>query len=688
MMRLVSSLRSLSLLSLFTLVLASASLASAQVQQPPPVVERLEPTAGPVGTNVQLVGRFFRQDQQVFLGNVQMPVSSRLPSRWTVAIPPGATSGRIEIRLADGVRVQGPELRVLAATALPTIAGFTPIAGSAGSEIRIQGENFSPRLTDNSVTLNGVALVVRAATPTEITVILPQTAASGPFVVRVAGAGEATSTTSLVVGSGTQVISVTPSIASPGTQITISGTGYAARPTSNRVFIENIPLAVVSATETQIIATLPPNAVTGRILVDVRGAGRAYSASPITVLAQPTITGFAPIGGIVGTQFSIQGTNFGTDIRQVQVSFGNVPVTLRALTPTLITGDIPAGAVTGAVSVSVAGLPVVTSTMPFNVLVPVAVSNAEPSSGAVGTEVLLRGRGFSTVLTENQVTLSGVACPVVSATPTELRIRIPQAASGPLVITTPPFIARVEPNQAPIGSIVRIVGTSFGTNSGTVEVALAGRRLEIRAITNTTLDVLIPPGAVSGRLTVSVRLQGMSTSPSDFTVLTDFAFTATEALSAYPGQTITLRGGGFVQTGLVVSFTGATTPALFTFINGSELRVVVPETAQTGPVSIRLPDGRSLSQPFTRAATPGGMGITEVVPSCLRPGCAVTIRGWGFGTRPSAQTVTIYGQRLRIVRASPYQLDVTLPRVTGVGPFRIVKRGQTTVDSQPFTVAP
>lgn len=703
-MRLVSSLRSLSLTTLLTLVLASASIASAQVQQPPPVVERLEPTAGPVGTNVQLVGRFFRQDQQVFLGNVQMPVSSRLPSRWTVAIPPGATSGRIEIRLADGVRVQGPELRVLAATALPTIAGFTPIAGSAGSEIRIQGENFSPRLTDNAVTLNGVALVVRAATPTEITVILPQAAASGPFVVRVAGAGEATSTTSLVVGTGTQVVSVTPAIASPGARITIAGTGYSARPTSNRVFIENIPLAVVSATETQIIATLPPNAITGRILVDVRGAGRAYSATPITVLAQPTVTGFAPTGGIAGTQFSIQGTNFGTDIRQVQVSIGTLPVTLRALTPTLITGDIPQGAVSGVVNVSVAGLPVVTSTMSFNVLVPVAVGNAEPSSGAVGTEVLLRGRGFSTVLTENQVVLSGVPCPVVSATATELRLRIPQAASGPLVvtvvnagttrttqpfvITTPPFIARVEPNQAPIGSLIRIVGTSFGTNSATVEVALAGRRLEIRAITNTTLDVLVPPGAVSGRLTVSVRLQGMSTSPSDFTVLTDFAFTATEALNAYPGQTITLRGGGFVQTGLVVTFTGGTTPAIFTFVNGSELRVVVPEYAQTGPVTIRLPDGRSLSQPFTRAATPGGMGITEVVPSCLRPGCAVTIRGWGFGTRPGAQTVTIYGQRLRIVRASPYQLDVTLPRTPGVGPFQIVMRGQANVASQPFTIAP
>jgi N-acetylglucosamine kinase-like BadF-type ATPase len=33
-----------------------------------------------------------------------MPVSSRMPSRWTASIPAGALSGRIEIRLADGTR--------------------------------------------------------------------------------------------------------------------------------------------------------------------------------------------------------------------------------------------------------------------------------------------------------------------------------------------------------------------------------------------------------------------------------------------------------------------------------------------------------------------------------------------------------------------------------------------------------
>jgi len=694
---------------LFAFVAAVASLASpgaslAQVQQPPPVVERLEPTAGPVGTTVQVLGRFFRADQRLFLGEVELPVGSRMPSRWSVTIPQGAQTGRLEVRLADGTRVTGPELRVLAAVAQPSIAGFTPVAGAAGSEVRIQGENFSPRVTDNLVTLAGATVVVRHASPTELTVIVPSGATSGAFVVRVTGAGEATSTTQFTVRSGTQILPFLPPVAPPGPQVTLTGTGYATRATSNRVFIENVPLRVVSATATQIVVELPANAASGRLLVDVRGGGRAYSTEPITIFPAPTIAALDPVSGVVGAQFRIRGTNFGSDIRQVQASIGTTALTIRAITPTELTVQVPTGAVTGPVSVIVSGLPAVVSATPFTVLLPVAVSGLDPISGPVGTEVTVRGQGFSTVLADNRVTLMNVECPVIAATPTELRVRIPQTGSGPLlvtvlnagnarttqpfVITTPPFIARFEPAAATIGGVVRIIGTSFGTSASTVEVALAGRRMEIRSITDTQIEAVVPPGAVSGRITVSVRLQGMGSAPTDFTVLTDFAVTAVDPASAYPGQSVTIRGGGFVQEGLTVTFTGSRAPATFLFVNGSELRVVVPADAATGPITVRLPDGRTLAGAFTRADTPAGVGITELAPQCLRPGCTLIVRGWGFGTRPSGQTVTLYGQRLRVRRATPFELEMSLPRTTGTGPVQITVRGQPPVTSQPLTVAP
>jgi hypothetical protein len=83
--------RSISLLFSVALALAP-SIAAAQVQQPPPVIERLEPTSGPPGTVVTMIGRFFRPDMQLRLGDVPVEVLTRLTTRWTFHIPPNATS--------------------------------------------------------------------------------------------------------------------------------------------------------------------------------------------------------------------------------------------------------------------------------------------------------------------------------------------------------------------------------------------------------------------------------------------------------------------------------------------------------------------------------------------------------------------------------------------------------------------
>ena len=78
-------------LSLCALAVAVAlpAEAAAQIRRPMPVVQRIEPTAGPPGTTVSLVGRHFDRQQTVFLGETELPIQSRLPNRWTVTVPDG-----------------------------------------------------------------------------------------------------------------------------------------------------------------------------------------------------------------------------------------------------------------------------------------------------------------------------------------------------------------------------------------------------------------------------------------------------------------------------------------------------------------------------------------------------------------------------------------------------------------------
>ena len=76
--------------------------AAAQIRRPMPIVQRIEPTSGPAGTTVSLIGRYFDQEQTVHLGSSQLEIQGRLPNRWTATIPEGATSGNIEVRTPRG----------------------------------------------------------------------------------------------------------------------------------------------------------------------------------------------------------------------------------------------------------------------------------------------------------------------------------------------------------------------------------------------------------------------------------------------------------------------------------------------------------------------------------------------------------------------------------------------------------
>lgn len=678
----------------------SAAPAAAQIATPNPVVERLEPNFGPPGTVVQMVGRHFRSDQIVSVGGVAMEVRTRLPNRWTVVIPAGATTGPITIRLADGTTLAGPELRVTAALPPPTVTSIAPTTATPGSEVRIVGTGFSPRLADDTVTLNGASLVVRSASPTELVVVVPPDAATGALVVRVAGAGEAT-TPALTITAGLTITSFAPTTAAPGMEVTVTGTGFDARRNRNRVSIGGVSARVVSGTATSLVVVVPATAATGAIVVEPRGGGRATSSASLVVRAMPTLGSLEPTSGTVGASIRIRGTGFGSDIRAVSVSIGGVAMTVRGVTDTEVTVDIPAGATTGPVSVTTAGLPAVVSGVSLAVLVPVSLASFAPTSGPVGTEVTVAGAGFSTVLAENRVTLAGAACTTVAASPTELRVRVPATSSGPLVvevsgagsartsqpfvITTPPTVASFEPAQGTAGTVVRITGTNFGTSAGLLDVTVGGVRMEIRSVTPTAIEAAVPATGASGPIAVTVRLQGSATSSASFRVLADFAVVGAEALTGYPGQRVTVRGRGF-GAGTTARFAGTSTDASVTVISTTELRAVVPEGASTGVITVHVEDGREATMAFTLAPDPAGTGIGDVAPTCTGRQCTVLVYGWGFGTSARALTATVHGRAARVRRVSAHFLELTVPRAAGTGVVHLVVRGGPTVDSAEFAI--
>ena len=510
------------------------ALASAQVRRPMPVVQRIEPTSGPPGTLISLIGRYFDSQQTVWLGDAQLEVQSRLPNRWTATIPEGARSGNLEIRTPRG-NVRGPRFRVTQAAPAPVISGFEPESGAAGTEVVIQGEHFSPRLAENQVRLGERPVVVRSANPTELRVIIPSGASTASFSVHVDGAGTVTSADAFEIGTGTSVSGFEPALGPPRTRVTLRGTGFHRSRARNRVYLGEQRARVLRASETELVVEVPRrDPETARWLVDVRGAGRAYSEREFQVRYEPVIREMNPTFGAPGTRVTLIGDHFGRDVRQIEATMGETNLVVRDLGEQRLVVEIPTGAADGEIQVTVAGLGPAEAPSRFDVVEPVSLTAFSPRSGGAGTEVTLTGRGFSAEAERNTVTLSGQRAEVVRASGEELVVRIPEAASGPLVVavenagedrtaqpfvvTRVPVIASFAPESGPPGTAVTIQGRNLGTRTGLVRVQIGERNAQVVSATGDSLRVVIPSRARTGRLRVTVRLQGSAESDADFTV--------------------------------------------------------------------------------------------------------------------------------------------------------------------------
>jgi uncharacterized repeat protein (TIGR03803 family) len=109
---------------------------------------------------------------------------------------------------------------------------------------------------------------------------------------------------------------------------------------------------------TYILATVPAGALTGLVTVTT-GATTLSSAQTFKVL--PTISGFTPANGPVGTPVTITGTAL---TQTTKVTFGGVAATtLTVNSDTQVTATVPIGAITGKIAVTTPGGTATSSTV-------------------------------------------------------------------------------------------------------------------------------------------------------------------------------------------------------------------------------------------------------------------------------------------------------------------------------------
>jgi RHS repeat-associated protein len=141
-----------------------------------------------------------------------------------------------------------------------TITELAPAEGAVGETITIDGTGFSTTTSNDTVKFNGTAATVSAATAWALTVKVPTGATTGTVTVQTMTEGPVTSTQTFTVAasSAPQATSISPSIATAGTAVTISGSNFeTAHTTNDAVAINGMRAPVTSATSTALHVTVP-----------------------------------------------------------------------------------------------------------------------------------------------------------------------------------------------------------------------------------------------------------------------------------------------------------------------------------------------------------------------------------------------------------------------------------------------
>ena len=118
--------------------------------------------------------------------------------------------------------------------------------------------------------------------------------------------------------------------------------------------------------------------------------GSTGSTTLTVTLPPPTLTGFSPSGGPVGTAVTLTGTNLGSTSL---VNFNGMAAVFTIQSSTQLTATVPAGATTGPIVVTTPSSSVA-SLAPFTVLVPPTITITSPANGATIsiTSAQVRGR--------------------------------------------------------------------------------------------------------------------------------------------------------------------------------------------------------------------------------------------------------------------------------------------------------
>jgi hypothetical protein len=637
-----------------------------------PTVTSFTPASGAIGSSVTVNGSGFDWATSVAFNGVSAAFVKVNDGQLTAIVPTGATSGPVTVSGPAGTGTS-PSSFVVSWPA-PTVTAVSPDHGPVGTTVTVTGTNFTGA---SVVTFGGTSAAFTVTDAAHISATVPNGAASGAVAVTTPG-GTAASATSFTVNPA--VSGFSPTSGPVGTVVTIGGTSLSGA--TAVTFGGAAAVSFTVASSTSINATVPPGAFTGVVAVTSPG-GTATSAGvyTVTVVPAPTVSGFTPASGPVGTSVTITGTGL---TGAAAVTFGAVAATdFTVDSATSIKAVVPAGAATGKVAVTTLG-GTATSTGNFTVSSP-TITSFTPTSGLSGASVTITGTGFTGA---TAVRFNGTDAAYIVNSSTQITATVPDGATtGPVAVNTPsgnvtsassftvasgaPVITSIDPTSvAAYGQTpIRLYVAGSGFEPGTAQVlwndsvVLAAATPPVGPVPNPTaqLYVTLPTtvfatptvgtikvrNPATGFVSNSVQLTVVGPTISSITPATA-GNTATAQTFELVGTNLQLAGGpSVVLRGITGTPTAGTTITAtgVSLLLGSQTRISgtlnlatagvggTPAPAGSYDVSLVYTQDGAKTITLASAFTVTGAGLTGVEPATANNGMSafvLTLKGTGL----------------------------------------------------------
>jgi hypothetical protein len=163
---------------------------------------------------------------------------------------------------------------------VPEVTAINPSSAMPNTLISITGKAFSTVFSENKVTFNGKDALVSNASSTQLNVVVPLGAETGPVKVTVNGRAAANEPVFTVESLPTIISNVSPLSGKYNTVVTITGSNFHATPGNNTVTFNGISGIVESVTTTSLTVKVPLRAGSGPILVNGVTSGSIFTYIP------------------------------------------------------------------------------------------------------------------------------------------------------------------------------------------------------------------------------------------------------------------------------------------------------------------------------------------------------------------------------------------------------------------------